>query len=217
MIYFFSDNHYDVHPGKQVFNALSSDIKHKIIFTEDDWSILENELWEDKCELLILNMIGGTCGISYPEKGLEHVERYIKNGGNVLLLHGSSAAFWKSSWWRKLVGFRWVRPNDPDGVVPSTHPIVPFEVKTMKDAKHPLASVLKDFSLPADEVYINLEQNRNGIVLMETTIAEGTFPQCMVVPTEFGGELVHFLPGHKYASDSGCISNIVAIIEQLQQ
>lgn len=213
MIYFFSDNHYDAHPGKQIFKALPVELKEQISFFEDDWSVLENQSWEDECNLLILNMIGDTCGVSYPEKGLEHVERYIKNGGNVLLLHGSSAAFWKSSWWRKLVGFRWVRPNDPDGVVPSTHPIVPFEVKTIREAKHPLALVLNDFSLPADEVYINLEQNREGIVLMETTIAEGTFPQCMIVPTEFGGELVHFLPGHKYASASGCMATITEMVK----
>ena len=75
-----------------------------------------------------------------------------------------------------------------------------------------VVSVLKDFSLPADEVYINLEQNRDGIVLMETTIAEGTFPQCMAVSSEFGGELIHFLPGHKYASAPECVANISAII-----
>ncbi len=212
MIYFFADNHYGAHPGKCIFEALAPELKRKILFFEDDWSVFENELWEEDCELLILNMIGETCDVSYPERAIGHVERYIKQGGDVLLLHGSSAAFWKSSWWRKLVGFRWVRPNDPDNGKPSTHPIVPFNVKTNKTAKHPLVSVLKDFSLPADEVYINLEQNRDGIVLMETTIAEGTFPQCMAVSSEFGGELIHFLPGHKYASAPECVANISAII-----
>ena len=34
----------------------------------------------------------------------------------LLLLHGSSAAFWHWDWWRRIVGYRWVRGNDPDGI-----------------------------------------------------------------------------------------------------
>lgn len=213
MIYFFADNHYNAHPGKRIYEALPAELKARICFFEDDWSVLENEAWENSCELLILNMIGDTCGVPYPVGGEARVERYIKNGGSVLLLHGSSAAFWKNAWWRRLVGLRWVRPNDPDGITPSTHPIVPCTVTIKKGVKHPLAEHLKAFSLPTDEVYINLEQSYDCEVLMETTIAEGTFPQCAVVKTGFGGEVYHFLPGHTEIIAEGIISNISAIIK----
>lgn len=213
MIYFFSDNHYNAHPGKKIYDALPQELKDRISFYEDDWTVLEEGAWVENCELLVLNMIGGSCGVPYPEHGVKHVERFVKRGGSVVLLHGSSAAFWRSDWWRKLVGWRWVRPNDPDGITASTHPIEPTEVRLVAGSTHPLTKKLSNFSMPADEVYIRLHDSSVGEVLMESTISEGTFPQCMVVPIAEGGEIYHFLPGHAHAAQPGCVKNIVAIIE----
>jgi hypothetical protein len=113
----------------------------------------------------------------------------------MLLLHGSSAAFWHWDWWRSMVGFRWVRPKDPDGVEPSTHPVRPFEVKTIK-GRHPLTKNLKNVQYPEDEIYINLEQTNPCWTIMETSTDEGTFPQAYACESPWGGEFLSYLPGH---------------------
>ena len=117
MIYFFADDHYNAHCGKNIFEHLPEQIRKKTVFAENDWTILESGKWLDDCELLILNLIGTTCNLPHPGQGAEQAVRsWCERGGNILLLHGSSAAFWQWDWWRKIVGFRWVRPGDPDGV-----------------------------------------------------------------------------------------------------
>ena len=57
MIYFFSDNHYNAHPGKKIYDALPQELKDRISFYEDDWTVLEEGAWVENCELLVLNMI----------------------------------------------------------------------------------------------------------------------------------------------------------------
>ena len=196
MLFFFADNHYGVNPGRGIYSALPEELRRRITFAEDDWTLLESGDWVEKCELLILDMIGDTCGVEHPGSGAEEkVRRYLEQGGNVLLLHGSSAAFWKWEWWRKIVGLRWVRPGDPDGVAPSVHPAKPFVVRPCK-VRHPLMASLRELSLPADEIYISLEQVSPVTVLMETQIEEGVFPQCFENITPWGGRFCHFLPGH---------------------
>ena len=133
MIYFFADNHYGVHPGKVIYEHLPVELKEKITFFNDEWEPLEHSDWNRDCELLILNMIGATCDQPHPGADAEkRVRSYLERGGDVLLLHGSSAAFWMWDWWRPLVGERWVRPNDPDGMEASTHPKKPYLVTRSK-------------------------------------------------------------------------------------
>ena len=67
MIYFFADDHYGVHPGKNIFEHLPDELKQRITFVENDWSLLESGKWLDDCELLILNMIGTTCDLPHPD------------------------------------------------------------------------------------------------------------------------------------------------------
>ncbi|MEI6424908.1 MAG: hypothetical protein WCP55_22035, partial [Lentisphaerota bacterium] len=126
MIIFAADNHYDVHPGKNIYAGLKSNYKD-MVFSEDDWSVFVKNDLKNKCNLLVLNMIAGTCNIEPPNQEAESsVRAYCEKGGNILLIHGSSAAFWQWDWWRSIVGYRWVRGNDPDGVAPSTHPTRPY-------------------------------------------------------------------------------------------
>lgn len=196
MIYFFSDNHYNAHPGKVLYDALPEALRSQIRFYEDQWDELEDGAWEKECDLLILNLIGDTCGQPHAGDGAEQaVRRYLESGRPLLLLHGSSAAFWQWDWWRQLAGLRWVRPNDPDNVEPSTHPVTPCRIEVAK-TRHPLAARLVSFELPEDEVYINLEQTAPVSILMTTHLEQGTFPQCCEAISPWGGKIVSFIPGH---------------------
>ena len=217
MIYFFADDHYNVHPGKVIFEHLPDDRKSGIRFFENDWTVLESASWLNDCELLILNLIGTTCNLPHPGPGAEKaVRQWCEKGGNILMLHGSSAAFWQWDWWREIVGFRWVRPNDPDGVVPSTHPKKPYSL-TVSKTRHPLAKSLEEIELPTDEIYINMEQVCPALTLMETHIEEGTFPQCTEAVSPWNGRLVNFIPGHapEVTANPKLIRNVAAIIDDL--
>ncbi len=217
MIYFFADDHYNAHCGRNIFEHLPAQRKENITFAENDWSLLESGEWLKDCELLILNLIGTTCDLPHPGPGAEKAVRaWCERGGNILLLHGASAAFWQWEWWRKLVGFRWVRPGDPDGVAPSTHPVKPYALRKCK-VRHPLAEKLVPFSLGNDEIYTELEQVSPAVILLETVIEEGVFPQCFESVTSCGGKMVSFLPGHKAEAteDPALLSNIEQIITYL--
>ena len=217
MIYFFADDHYKVHPGKNIFEHLPAKTKERITFVENEWDLLESGKWLNDCELLVLNMIGATCNLPHPGAEAEKAVRsWCEKGGNILMLHGSSAAFWQWEWWRRIVGLRWVRPNDPDQVEHSTHPVKPYSLRITKN-RHPLTPRLIPFELDADEIYINLEQVSPVMVLMDTFIEEGVFPQCFETVSPWGGKLVSFIPGHSPASTAhdALIRNIDAIIAYL--
>ena len=196
MIYFFADDHYGTHAGRCLYGQLPTELRDRTVFTENEWDLLESGRWVDDCELLILHCIAGTCGQPLPSSGAETaVKSYLTRGGNVLLLHGSSAAFWHWAWWRCIVGLRWVRPNDPDGVMASSHPLSPCQVVPVP-SEHPLSKVLKPFDLENDEVYVDLQEVSPVTVLMTTQIAGKTYPQCFETVTADGSRIVSFLPGH---------------------
>ena len=217
MIYFFADTHFGVRPGMNIFNNLPDRIKNNCRFFENEWNELENGSWNSDCDLLILHLIGTTCGQPHPGPGAEkRVKEYLERGGNVLLLHGSSAAFWQWSWWRALPGERWVRPNDPDGVPASVHPKHPCIVKVAK-SRHPLCGKLKEMDLPEDEIYINLENTSYSMRLMETAIPEGIFVQCCETISPWGGKLLSFIPGHRpeITTDPVLNENIATLVDYL--
>ena len=217
MIYFFSDSHFEKHCGAQLYRQLPEALKSRMVFTENEWDILEKGDWEKDCELLILNMIGTTCAQPHPGSGAEAaVKRYIERGGNVLMLHGSSAAFWQWQWWRGISGFRWVRPGDPDEVERSVHPVRTFTT-TVAKTRHPLIGKLREFTLENDEIYIKCEQTLPMTVLMETNTDEGIYPQCVECINPYGGRQIIFLPGHRIESfeNAEFIANNIALIEYL--
>ena len=217
MIYFFADDHYESFPGRNIYENLPEELKKRITFTENDWSLLQSGEWLKDCELLILNMIGTTCNLPHPDGNAEKaVKEWCEKGGNALLLHGSSAAFWQWDWWRKIVGFRWVRPNDPDGVANSVHPVKPYALRVTKN-RHPLSSKLVPFSLESDEIYTELEQVSPSMILMDTFIEEGGYPQCIETVTPWNGKFVSFIPGHAKTATGNpdLIYNITTIINYL--
>jgi len=217
MIEFFADGHYGAEPGEHIYRSLSAGWREKIAFHRCDWQPLESGEWEKECPLLVLHMIGGTCGEPHPGEGAEKaVRRYCERGGNLLLLHGSSAAFWQWNWWRKIVGMRWVRPNDPDGVPASTHPHAPCSVYVTKSA-HPLAGKLCNFELPEDEIYTALEQTAPVMTLMECQVNGKSEFQCCEAISPWGGKIVSFIPGHKPECTENPIllRNIETLLEYL--
>ena len=197
MILFAADNHYGTHPGRVLNEQLAG--HYDIAFYEDDWSCFEDASLLGKCDLLVLNMISGCCDIPAPsEKALANVRAYCEAGGNLLLLHGASAAFWQCDWWRPIVGHRWVRGNDADGFAASTHPRQPYAVVPAK-CRHPLCAKLQPMDLPEDEIYTELEQTCPTTVLMTTDVNGKTYPQCYETTTPWGGTVLSFVPGHDEA------------------
>ena len=218
MNFFFADDHYGANSGRHVFELLPEAFRTETVFTENSWSLLESGDWVKDCGLLVLHMIAGTCGQPMPGAGAEKAVRsYCERGGDLLLLHGSSAAFWHWGWWRSMVGLRWVRPDDPDGAAPSTHPVVPCTVEIAK-VRHPLAARLRRIELPTDEVYIELEQGSPVMILMETAVNGRTWPQAYLAETPWGGRIAAFIPGHDPACirAPGLIDNITAMIQWLK-
>jgi hypothetical protein len=215
MILFAADNHYGTHAGQNLFECLCP--HHEIRFHEDNWDCLMEENLGEKYDLLMFHLIGGTCDVPPPSAVAEQlVKAYLQAGKPMFLLHGSSAAFWQCAWWRSLVGFRWVRKDDPDGFAPSSHPIRPYLVEVAK-SRHPLCQHLQDVAQPADEIYINLEQSCPATTLMTTTTEEGTFPMAYETITPWGGKIVSYLPGHAPTAvrHPGNIANCRSIIEYL--
>lgn len=214
---FVADDHYKAFPGRNQYECISSTYSD-MIFRENDWSVFTEFDLAKECDLLILNMIADTCGLPVPTpEQAEAVKRYLETGKNLLLLHGASSAFWPYEWYRKLVGIRWVRGKDPDGVEASFHPKEPYCVKVAK-VRHELAEKLveMDFTIE-DEIYCSLEQVTPITTLMETTISLGTSPQCTESFTPWGGKVINFLPGHRseVTRDERLIANLKTLIDYL--
>ena len=198
-----------------IFDGIKKDFE--VVYHENDWSGFTDCDLAETYDLIILHMIADTCGNPMPDDAVEtKVKAYCERGGNLLLLHGSSAAFWHWDWWRKIVGLRWVRRNDPDGVPASNHPKRPYRVEVV-ESPHPLCTRLKAFDLPVDEIYINLQPVCPVTVLMETSTEEGLFPQCYECKTPWGGTIVGFIPGHCKAAVThpALIHNIKTLIDYL--
>lgn len=216
MIHFFADNHYESRPGYELYVRIRNHFD--IAFFEDDVSAMADESLLADCELLLLNMIGATGNLPHPSKEAEAViKRYVESGRNLLLLHGSSAAFWEWAWWRAMVGVRWVRGNDPDGVPASTHPVEPYRVECCK-CRHPLMTYLRPMDLAEDEIYTDLEQVCPTLTLMQTTLASGSHPQLTWHRNQWGGEVINFMPGHRATTfeNPDFLHNAKTVIRYLQ-
>ena len=198
-ILFIADHHYNSFPGRYLAPAFDG---YEVRFFQDNFSELSSPSLVDDYDLLVLNCISETCNNEPLGADAEvQVKAWVQAGKPILLLHGSSAAFWQWQWWRKMVGWRWVRPNDPDGIDASTHPVRPFNVVRAKTG-HPLAAELRELNLPTDEIYINLQQVCPAWTLLETTTDEGTFPMAHIHQLPQGSLIGAFLPGHDKAVTS---------------
>ena len=193
-ILFAADNHYGTHGGKVLYESLKDDFN--IDFYEDDWKCFSHEYLTHKYDLIILNMISGTCDNHSPSlQDTKNILSYLQLSMPIFLLHGSSAAFWQWNWWREIVGFRWVREGDPDGVLPSSHPVCSYGLKKTK-VRHPIQNELREINILKDELYTELEQTCQTITLLEAVTEKGTFPMCYETTTPWFGKIAGYIPGH---------------------
>ena len=107
----------------------------------------------------MLHVIAEHKGFPHADSVVEAaMQTYVCSGRPLLLLHASSAAFPRWQWWRRLVGLRWVRRDDPDGLPRSRHAHDPFTVQA-PDGYQPGLSTgpdLRPMSDLGDELYYNL-------------------------------------------------------------
>ena len=134
--------------------ALVPQLPHQ--FYAGSYQPLRKLLPETTC--LILHLIGHHKGFGYAEADLEPVvRRYINQGKSVILLHASSAAFTHWSWWRRLVGLRWVR------VAILRHP---YKIEPTDSV--PADLPLRSLHISGDECYVDLQPEGSVEVLMQT-------------------------------------------------
>ncbi len=215
MVLFAADHHYDTHAGKILAEELQKG--RDLDFHENDWSCFGRLDGAGSGDVLMLNMISGSCDIPPPkEEAAKAVRGFLERRGGLFLVHAGSAAFWQYDWWREAVGMRWVRDDDPDGFDPSTHPRMPYSVLPAK-SRHPLCSRLLPMEFAEDEIYTELEQTQPLWTLMYTRLPQGTYAQCYLAATPWGGTVVGFLPGHRaeVARDPVYITNVEILLNFL--
>lgn len=213
MILFLADNHFDAHPGRKIYDSLKGE--YKFDFYEDDLTPLRSSL--DRYELLVLHLICGSRGSPEAKPEMEvNVKNFVDAGKPILLLHGASSAFSQWKWWRELVGLRWVRKDDPDGLPPSTHPKVSYEVKRCA-ADHPLSEAVVPFSSATDEFYINMASTAPITPLLEASWEDRVHVQCYVRESKAGGRIAGFIPGHAQTvvQSEPVLANIRILIDWL--
>lgn len=212
---FLADNHFEARPGYHLYQKLKE--RFDIDFHEDDWTVLDQLETVLNLDLLILNLIHGTGKAAPPtEQQASTVQRFLETGKPLLLLHGASAAFWPYPWWRRNVGLRWIRNNDPDDKPVSTHPVLEYRL-CHSASEHLLKQRLREAELPEDEIYIKLYPEQAVEVLLETTIDEVTYPQAFLSRTTWGGRVATYLPGHRseVVQDESTLHNVSELIRYL--
>lgn len=196
-VIFFGDRHYDAWPCREQAAELRP--LCDLVYIEEDYPALLRALAENPRAILAVNSIADTPGNPIPSPEVEsHVKRHLEAGNDLWVLHGGSAAFWPWAWWRELMPLRWVRGNDPDRVAPSTHPIVPINLRPT-DSALSAEFGLEPADLPPDELYIQLASQRPHETLLFATHEGVRFPQAYSGTTFWGGDLHGFLPGHSPA------------------
>ncbi|MBK1878521.1 ThuA domain-containing protein [Pelagicoccus mobilis] len=216
-ILFLADDHFSARPGYALYKALRH--THNIDFFENEWSALDLRGPIESADLLVLNMIHSTGDHPTPtETHAESVRHYLQKRKPLLLLHGASAAFWPYDWWRRNVGLRWVRQDDPGNAPPSTHPVQPYLLRR-PDPAPPLSQSLKEADFPTDEIYINLQPEGEISPLLHTELDDKTYVQAYLSTTQWGGSVACYLPGHssEVVTHPSSIHNVNTLIQHLLQ
>ncbi|MDR8391973.1 ThuA domain-containing protein [Aliifodinibius sp. S!AR15-10] len=170
-----------------------------------------------------------------PEQELEKLDRYVRQGGALVVVHSALAGFWKQDifdGWTGIAyrerdadyghnlafnkeGQRIIRsPGEGDG---SAHaPIDTFRIET-KDPNHPIMQGLPETWMQArDELYYNLRgPNTNIRVLAVAQAPDGTYAPQAWVRRHGSGRIFCLTPGHHApgASSVGFITLLARGIE----
>lgn len=188
---FLTDNHAN-NAARSLGDSLKDD--YSIDIFESDWSTVPADI--TGYDILLVSIIAGCDGNAQPGEELaQTVKHYLDAAKPLLILHGGSAAFPNHPWWRQLVGYRWVRKNDPAGQPASVHPIRRLEAR-LCDVAHPLASKLKPFTVETEEIYTQLEKTAPSVILMDCECDGRTWPQVYISKSQDGGRVAGFIPGH---------------------
>lgn len=194
-ILFLADNHYGSLGGRNIHQALRDRFPFHFVEDSDYVDYLEAGDLE-RHSALVTCAIGSTCDIPHAsDKAGLALRKWLETGVPVVLLHGGSASFWKWDWWRRMVGLRWVRGQDPDGVEASFHPVEPYSLQATSSS-HPLAQRLRSFDVPEDEIYLKLEQTLPLEVLLETEYDGVRYPMAYATTSTWNNPVFGYLPGH---------------------
>lgn len=91
------------------------------------------------------------------EGAFDQLRRYVANGGPLLALHLSSAAFREFPEWREWIGGAWIAGT-------SMHPPISDATVAIQTGAHPIVAGVDDFTV-FDEMYSFLEQDPGNTVL----------------------------------------------------
>ena len=216
MRFFLSDG---VHGGGHTAKALSEQIMPHLphIFYAGTYEPLREGLSEASC--LILHVIADHKGFGYAPDDIEPLlKNYIYEGNPVLLLHASSAAFTQWKWWRRLVGLRWVRRNDPDNRQQSRHLRFPYELIPATTKPSDLA--LKHLVIQGDEYYVDLYQEGTVDLFMHGQLKNGNqSPQVFLSHNKRQHLILSYLPGHAVSTviHPDYTSNIINCVHWLER
>lgn len=151
-----------------------------------------------------------------PDAELEKLDRYVQDGGGLILVHSALAGFWKQDIfdrWAGIVyrerdegyghnlafdfdGNRIIRPPGEGGGAAHA-PIRPFQIKT-HDPDHPVMQGLPDVWMQSrDELYYNMRgPDTNLHVLAVAEAPDGTYAPQAWVRNHGGGRIFVLTPGH---------------------
>ncbi len=170
-----------------------------------------------------------------PEQKLESLDRYLKNGGSLVVVHSALAGFWKQEQFDRWTGIAY-RENDatyghslvfrntgkriilpPGEGGGSAHaPIRTFRIHT-RDSDHPIMKGLPDTWMQArDELYYNLRGPDTGVQVLATAKGpDGFFHPQAWTNTRGKGRIFCLTPGHHKpgASSVGFITLLARGIE----
>ncbi|WPP50206.1 ThuA domain-containing protein [Catalinimonas niigatensis] len=157
--------HESIEPGIEAIQKLGQENNFSVDTSEDSTVFTQDNL-SDYAAVVFLN----TTGDILNEEQQSAMEQYIQNGGGYVGIHSAADTEYEWPWYGKLVGAYFDgHPGNPNVREATLHVV---------DANHPSTKPLPKDWVHSDEWYnykdINTEQNKDLIMLDETTYEGGT-------------------------------------------
>ncbi|HEX5191944.1 MAG TPA: ThuA domain-containing protein [Solirubrobacteraceae bacterium] len=133
-----------------------------------------------------------TYAISLSESARTRIERFVRDGGSLLAIHGAAICFDDWPGWGELIGARWEWGR-------SMHPpLGPVAVEVARSA-HPIVAGLSERFTVEDEVYSYLDRAADVEALMSAEHGGERHPLLWAREVD-GGRVVYDLLGHHVGS-----------------